>query len=77
MPIALIALVLAVYGYEEGKLYLGEAVALVLIWIVLLVVVWKLGVSLFWFYGPCAGLSIYSIIRVLGANAEAILRRLR
>lgn len=71
IPISLMTPVLAIYGYHEGKLYLGEAIFLVVFWVVLLAVVWLLRESWWYFIAPTCATTIYSIIRVLGADAKA------
>lgn len=61
---------LLLYGCHEGERYFKEAVILGFLWLLNLMCVYRLGVSWWWFFGPATALTIYTIIRVLGADAK-------
>lgn len=61
---------LIIYGYNEGELYLAEAILLGFIWPLSLGCVLAFDISEWYFAGPATVLTIYAIIRVLGPDAK-------
>lgn len=57
-------------GVKDGDLSFKEGIVLGFIWLLNLMCVYRLGVSWWWFFGPATALTIYAIIRVLGADAK-------
>lgn len=58
-------------GVKDDELSLKEGIVLGFLWLLNLMCVYRMGLSWWWFYVPATALTIFVIIRVLGADAKS------